>query len=89
MAARVEIESGWSDLVFHVLAHADLKQIAPDLFDQRYAAWVARQPGPGGERTLEQDARTLGLVLLCRSLTHHGRVFADRIFVGLPDPCSR
>jgi len=63
MPPRVRIDTSWSDLVFHVLAHVDLNQAAPSLFAGRYVAWVGSQPARAGERTLEQDAAALARVL--------------------------
>ena len=64
MAPNIRIDSGWSDLVFHVLAHVDLRGVAPNVFDTRYVRWVEQHAGPAGERTLAEDASALARLLL-------------------------
>jgi hypothetical protein len=142
MAPQVQIDSGWSDLVFHVLAHVDLAGAVPSLFlfasmEQAQAAAECELneltdvevASPNAQRELAPalpaaellrcaalldapwhaslpEARTdqselesaLARVaacapklaeverVFCRALTRHGRVFGERIFLGLPDP---
>ena len=58
----IAIDSGWSDLVFHVLAHVDLRGVAPNVFDARYARWVAAQRRRDGG-LLAADASLLAALL--------------------------
>lgn len=56
---RVQLETGFADLVFHVLAHVDVGALPGNLFSPPYIEWAAERIGPASERELGRDAALL------------------------------
>lgn len=53
----------WAELVFHVLAHVrESAHLPASVFDPSYVSDVAEQLGPASGRTLDEDARALGVL---------------------------
>lgn len=66
LALDVERASGWTEAVFHVLAHVPIGRVAASCHDERWIAFAEERFGPMRERALAED-----VVVLSQSLADH------------------